>query len=945
MIKEQNVKFLSRNFPQFNSLLEQEKISTFNHFEVVNSKSGLPTIQYVDSNQKQYIHSAYHPEREAKQLIESYKKELGVIEKYEHVLFYGCGFGYHIEAFQKEYPHLTYTIIEPDVTVFQLFIEQNLFRNVIKKSRNLFISNQANQEQELEQFLANNQVLTKKTLIIAHPAYQRIWAKKYEQFLEISKKSLQNYSLNLYTTNKYSSRWVMNSLMNLPETLKTPNILDASYKRFFDGVPMLIVSAGPSLKYEYENLKKIKEKGMAYIFAVGSANKALLKEGIVPDAICTYDPQEVNQYAFDELNRQTELNIPLIYGTSVGFETVERYKGPKLHVITNQDSITPYYLYPKNASIDVIEDAPTIASITLQLAAKLRANPIVLVGQNLGYLDEEIYAKGIKTEEQTKRLEENMKLEKGENVTLNVVGKEMKTSLSFLTMKQSLEYYISTYSDRKVINTTIGGAKIEGADYVPLSNLMDTVFTNSKKKNFFEDIDLSIENKVEQQVINKVRNMEASISEYYKLSRKIENWIMEHKNGDSLLDNTVLHKLTKSLHALFQLDFLYVYLRPLERVLFDNLIKKVQRFEKGEGPLDEILEEIIIFLRKCEKKIEGIHHSIELVHQQIISKNTKETKLYRSYDGVFFYQGNWERMISPISLSARDSLGFQISEGINDEIFFVFEGDKLELLFLEDKHNPIEINVYIDHNKKHYTKKYTNFNLNKNELSLSINNLDYGKHNLRIQKRSKGSFAFKGVKTDGALYHIDEVQNYEDLKIGKRIRWDYSASYNEAGIFNPSDKSKAHFIPPWSAIEPNGSFYFIMVDELEGQKLLISDRNIQKEIAFGKIKSGFEINSVKPFLELRDHIKADVRPITSNHNEDIKNSEWDKYIVNSTYSNYTIPGDNELWNWEDVGTVCLTSDYKDIIGRGKSTVNYGSLSKLSKDKIYKTGGIRVVLTI
>ncbi|GAF67094.1 hypothetical protein BTS2_4003 [Bacillus sp. TS-2] len=939
MVKEQNVKFLSRNFPQFNLLLEQEKISTFNHLEVVNSKSGLPTVQYIEANQKQYIHSAYHPEREAKQLIESYRKELELAEKYEHVLFYGCGFGYHIKAFQQEHPHLIYSIIEPELAVFQLFIEQNHFKDVLKKSRNLFISNQENQGQELEQFLASNQVLTKKTLIIAHPAYQRIWTKKYEQFLKISKKSLQDYSLNLYTTNKYSSRWLLNSLMNLPETLKTPNILDGSYRKYFEGLPLLIVSAGPSLKYEYENLKKIKEKGMAYIFAVGSANKALLKEGIVPDAICTYDPQEVNQYAFDELNRQTELSIPLIYGTSVGFETVERYRGPKLHMITNQDSITPYYLYPKNTSFDVIEDAPTIASVTLQLAAKLGSDPIVFVGQNLGYLDEEIYAEGIKSDEQTNRVKQNINLEKGKNVTLNVEGKEMKTSPSFLSMKQNLEYYISRYPGRKFINTTIGGAQIEGTSYLKLGSLIQNLFNKQVKK--FIDYKHTIDY---QSVNNNLKNIESSIAEYNKLVNKLERHMNEYRGTELKQQKKTERKLMQDLDKLLKLDAMFVYFRPMEILAFNQMLKKIGELKENHNLLEEALRETVLFIKKVETKLSGNAHYIEYVHQRILKLSDKESS-YHSYHGTFLYSGGWNRIFASISKTTNQKTCYQTVEDGEGDISFILEGKELELHFLINNKSFIQLDVFIDNKKvlpKVITKK-SHLYRNSIEYHLNITNLKEKKHNVTVKKRNKGFLLFQGVQTSGNLLHPDEVKNYQELEIGKRIRWNYSADYNEAGIFKESSTFNTPFIPPWSDVEPNGDFYFIMVDEKDGRRILISDRNIQKEISFNKVERGFSFDAINSKSALDENIN--IRPLTGGNSVNPNDNEWDKYIANTVYPSYPIKGDNELWNWKGIRTICISNISGEIIGRGRTTVADRNITVLDKNTIYRPGGLRVLLIL
>lgn len=76
----------------------------------------------------------------------------------------------------------------------------------------------------------------------------------------------------------------------------------------------------------------------------------------------------------------------MVFGSSVGFETLENYPSKMAHFITNQDYISTNIL--KHNSIEKIEavkDSPSIAIITLQILNFLKFNPIILVGQTFSY--------------------------------------------------------------------------------------------------------------------------------------------------------------------------------------------------------------------------------------------------------------------------------------------------------------------------------------------------------------------------------------------------------------------------------------------------------------------------------------------------------------------------------------------------------------------------------
>ncbi len=230
------------------------------------------------------------------------------------------------------------------------------------------------------------------------------------------------------------------------------------------------MSAGPSLDYEIDNLRQIKKKGSAYIFSVGSAVNSLLSAGIHPDAQCTYDPGANNQnMVFARITEEGINDIPLIFGSSVGYEVLQNYPGKnKLHMITSQDTISSFLLkLDDETQLDGVIDAPSIAVVTLQLLYKLGFNPIILVGQNLAYADNRHYAKGI-------GYEKKFRITKTDGLIRikDVEGKEVYTSLGFDRMRKNMEYFIQGMADVKVINTTRGGADIKGTTYQTIDELM-----------------------------------------------------------------------------------------------------------------------------------------------------------------------------------------------------------------------------------------------------------------------------------------------------------------------------------------------------------------------------------------------------------------------------------------------------------------------------------------
>ena len=160
----------------------------------------------------------------------------------------------------------------------------------------------------------------------------------------------------------------LNSIRNFKYLLTTPNILRE--KDQFKGIPALIVAAGPSLLDEIENIREIKDKGLAYIFSAGSGLVPLLNNGIYPDAATSYDPNQFNG-VYKQVFEKKITSIPLIFGSTVGI-SLQKYPGPMAHMLNSQDTVAPYYLRLKNGEASQkIYDSTTISVVLVQLLKHL----------------------------------------------------------------------------------------------------------------------------------------------------------------------------------------------------------------------------------------------------------------------------------------------------------------------------------------------------------------------------------------------------------------------------------------------------------------------------------------------------------------------------------------------------------------------------------------------
>jgi hypothetical protein len=611
MILVDNINILKESYPEIwdkLKLFENEENRLIS--EIEETRKGDKTLSINKDDNKIYLHSKYNPLREVEIIIESYKD----IDENTSIIFYGTGLGYHIKLILDKYPNIKYYIYEPIPELMYRFLS-NINLSNMKKGRIMGLNiGFEGIESSLSRFVDVNR---NNMQIVELPSHKQNFLDEYKRFNEIFSNIIKNKRSSLATNYSFQKRWIINSMKNFGEVLSTPNIIIEKKGEFKDR-PALLVAAGPSLNEEIENIRSIKENGLAYIFSVGSAINTLIYHDIYPDAACTYDPTVKNQMVFEMTKERNIREIPMMFGSSVGYETLESYLGKKYHMITSQDTISNYYLKNEDGKdMNIVQDAPSIAVVTIQLLYELGFSNILLVGQNLGYRGKEKYSGGISYS--TELTEEE--IEKGIWVK-DVYGNEILTNEGFNSMRQQMEHYIKELPNIEVINTTQGGANIEGTKFIDLSN-----FINLKlKEKIVEENWLEGNNtKYDKEHLNlKLRNMDRSYDRALKINKEYSN-ILDRL--DKLINNRnfiqaekMYTKLDKELKRIENNDFYKTFILPMNRVQYKILADSIDSLNDIRDPYVKgktIIESFKRFMDICVEDIEMIDPIYEEMKEEI----------------------------------------------------------------------------------------------------------------------------------------------------------------------------------------------------------------------------------------------------------------------------------------------------------------------------------------
>lgn len=616
MIQVDNINFLRKYFPHVREQMKnhQDKKVTV---ERIPAHSGEDTLKIQNAGNEFLLHSKYNPGVEAEKLLETYED----VDQYDHIFFYGLGLGYHVEKMINHYPDTTFTLYEPSTSIFAEFIKTQPLHKFSKQRVTSIHVESTLSQQQLDAELTK--IINKKVLFVALPSYKKAFSKEYQSFVALFSEMLKQKKASFRTNYAYEKRWILNSLMNFQSVLTTPNVLHDVDHKLFENKPALLVAAGPSLAEELDRIRYIKEHKLAYVVAVGSAINALINAGIKPDAVATYDPTPLNQNVFKETVAQgLDREIPLIYGSPVGFEVLQMYKGHKLHMFTSQDTLSSYFLkHPKFESLTKLNDAASIAVITLQLMDKLNFNPIILVGQNLSYRNNQRYSKGIQydhissavTERETKGLLE----------IPSVDGETVQAPEMFLRMKKQIEAYIPfiTNAEKVVINTTQGGAHIEGTIFKSL----EQVIGSDLKKGVVVNEWYKGTGQYDQQFVLKQKQcMDESVDEFVSLVNQlikglnVLNSLVEGNKVYQIVEH--MDQLDKIFQTMISLDSYKVLIYPTIRVQHEITAKRLLLMHDEKETLQKgkiILAELSSYIGEIKKAVEIVVPVYDTVFREV----------------------------------------------------------------------------------------------------------------------------------------------------------------------------------------------------------------------------------------------------------------------------------------------------------------------------------------
>ena len=495
------------------------------------TKSGSPTLKVFHNDKEYYLHSKYNPIREAETWVKEY------YEQGKMVILVGLGLGYcGRELLKFISPEDRILIIEPYKEIIDIAKDNNL-KDLLDDDR-VFICLESDKERlgKILRILIQGQFLKDSKIMVA-PNYEKICS--IGLIINKLKKAFVDYSVDINTKLKQATGWQENYLRNIQYAVQSCPITAFENQLNF---PVVIVSAGPSLEKELDQLKEIYDH--ALIISSGTATTVLIKNNIKPHIIVSIDGHMANYNHFKEIDYT---GIPLFYSPNSHYKIVEKHKGSKIIFQWSGIEVCEWYDDIIGFKTGIIKVGPSVANFALDIACKMTSGPICFVGQDLAYVGGFSHAEGNinRTNIDTLQSAALMPVESND-------GSKLYTDYAFTLMREWFENYLYANPRGNVFNATLTGAKINGTEVMAFAKFVAKFCNKSiDAKQFINNVisDWEEEHNDSKIQTNEIfKEMLVCLNKIIELTKKAKNLseklLNKIKNNDNKGINTILAKLS-----------------------------------------------------------------------------------------------------------------------------------------------------------------------------------------------------------------------------------------------------------------------------------------------------------------------------------------------------------------------------------------------------------------
>ena len=456
-----NLKTLALYYPELDKKLDYCRNNLKEEFEIIEEESydGNKILKVRKDKRTCYLNG----KRNSQEAAQVWVQTLGEMQRNSPILLMGIGNYFYLkELVEQTDNRITIIIYEPSIQIFLKFLEMVDIEQWMKKHLIIFWvdgledMNLKNIDSMLRGVLKYEMLSSFKYLIL--PNYDVLFEEKAVEFVKICRDIALLEVVNFNTRQNFSNIMVRNLLSNakyLCDGYKTTQLIEVIPRN----IPGIVVAAGPSLNKNIKELKKA--KGKAFIIAVDTAIKPMLKEGIVPDMFMVIDALK----PLELVNKEEARMIPLVSTLNAAPAILDYHTGMKFFYNEGYQFAERIFL-KSGQKVGDVSSGGSVATNAFSLLYKIGIQTIILVGQDLAYTNHKSHADGTFHESMETVDTSHFRMVEGNYKEKVPTADDLKVFIDWY------DAFIEGCKDRdecfRVINATEGCAKIKNTEIMSL---------------------------------------------------------------------------------------------------------------------------------------------------------------------------------------------------------------------------------------------------------------------------------------------------------------------------------------------------------------------------------------------------------------------------------------------------------------------------------------------
>jgi len=469
---KKNLEAIKARTPDFAKAIEEDKGVDW----IDEISAGMGANVVIRTGNKPFIINGDFPIVEAKDKA----KENDYHNDAATVIF-GIGTGYFTAAVIKEMSkrHVI-VIVEPVFHMLKIALRLNDYSEAIKNGSLLFACTREDLDYQLS-LIEAGKTITQWFLPVEDYVNKR--PAEYSHLLNHVMMLITQLKSNTGTIAGAGALIAKNDITNLPFVIKHRGV--AELKDIYKDKPAILVSTGPSLQKNIHLLIDKEVQKRFIIIAVGQALRVLLSYDIKPDFICSVDFGPVN---FGHYKGLLDIkDIPLVTINRTYQPIIKHWEGPKFISVsldgTSTGTLSEFMMHKGG-----LLQGGSVSHMNLGLAVNMGCNPIIILGQDLAYTDDDRSHHSLTDEAGKVDIQSDSIIWKVDDPRSEIQGEHslgplqwvngyygqpVKTNAGYVSFISTFERMFRSLPDTTFINATEGGAKLEGAEAMTLEEVIE----------------------------------------------------------------------------------------------------------------------------------------------------------------------------------------------------------------------------------------------------------------------------------------------------------------------------------------------------------------------------------------------------------------------------------------------------------------------------------------